>query len=325
MEKLIIITPHMSTGGCPQFVLKRIEILKEFYDIYCIEYSFLSSHYVIQRNKVIEMIGDKFIPIFEDKEKLIELLTNLKPDIIHIEEFSESFMPTEVCNFIFKSDRSYKIIETTHGSYDNSDTKVNLPDKFIFVSEWSKRMYSHFGVDSVVIEYPIDKKEIDIEAKTRLGFDDEYSHVINIGLFTPGKNQAYIFEIAKLLLNEKIKFHFIGNQADNFRSYWDPLISNKPENCIIWGERPDVEDFIMASDMLLFTSTLELNPLVIKEVLCYDIPILMFDIKTYCGTYNNQENITFLSGDIKIDIEKIKKILTKDGHIFNNKELYRCL
>ena len=77
--------------------------------------------------------------------------------------------------------------------------------------------------------------------------------------------------------------------------------------------------------MLLFTSTLELNPLVIKEVLCYDIPILMFDIKTYCGTYNNQENITFLSGDIKIDIEKIKKILTKDGHIFNNKELYRCL
>jgi hypothetical protein len=322
MEKLIIITPHMSTGGCPQFVLKRIEMLREFYEIYCIEYSFLSSQYVVQRNKVIDLIGDRFIPIFGDKNKLIDLLTNIKPDIIHIEEFSETFMDIEVCNFIFKEDRTYKIIETTHGSDDKSISKVNLPDKFIFVSEWSKNMYSHFGVDSVVIEYPIDKKEIDSEAKTRLGLDDGYKHIINIGLFTPGKNQAYIFDIARLLLNEKIKFHFLGNQAENFRSYWEPLMNNKPENCIVWGERSDVEDFIMASDMLLFTSTLELNPLVIKEVLCYDIPILMFDLKTYCGSYSSHENITFLSGYTEIDTEAIKKTLTKDGYIFNNTEIY---
>ena len=170
-------------------------------------------------------------------------------------------------------------------------------------------MYSHFGVDSDVIEYPIDKKEIDKEAKDRLGFNDGYKHIINVGLFTPGKNQAYIFEIAKLLSNEKIKFHFIGNQAGNFKHYWEPLMTNKPENCIIWGERPDVDDFIMASDMFLFTSTLELNPLVIKEVLCYDIPILMFDLETYCDNYDNHENITFLSGNIDTDIETIKKSL----------------
>jgi glycosyltransferase involved in cell wall biosynthesis len=309
MEKLIIITPHMSTGGCPQFVLKRIEMLKDFYDIYCIEYNFVSSHYVVQRNKVIEIIGDRFIPIFGNKDKLIEILTEIKPDIIHIEEFSESFIDIEVCNFIFKVDRTYKIIETTHGSDNRSTKKVNLPDKFIFVSDWSKNMYSHFDVDSVVIEYPIDKKEIDIEAKTRLGFDDEYKHIINIGLFTPGKNQAYIFEIARLLLDEKIKFHFIGNQAENFRHYWEPLMLNKPENCIIWGERSDVDDFIMASNLFLFTSKLELNPLVVKESLCYDIPILMFNLETYCGNYNNQEGVTFLSGDINTDIKTIKNLL----------------
>jgi len=322
MEKIIIITPHMSTGGCPQFVLKRIEMLREFYEIYCIEYNFVSPHFVVQRNKVIDLIGNRFIPIFGDKDKLIELLSNLKPDIIHIEELSESFMDVSVCDFIFKDDRTYKIIETTHGSNDRSNIKLNLPDKFIFVSEWSKKMYGHFGVDSDVIEYPIDKKEIDKEAKDRLGFNDGYKHIINVGLFTPGKNQAYIFDIARLLLNEKIKFHFLGNQAENFKSYWEPLMNNKPENCIIWGERSDVEDFIMASDMLLFTSTLELNPLVIKEVLCYDIPILMFNLETYCGSYNNQENTTFLSGDIKIDTELIKKTLTKDGYILNDTELY---
>ena len=310
MEKLVIITPHMSTGGCPQFVLKRIEMLREFYEIYCIEYNFVSPHFVVQRNKVIEMIGDRFIPIFGDKDKLIELLTKIEPDIIHIEEFSETFIDIEASNFIFNKDkRRYKIIETTHGSNDRSNIKLNLPDKFIFVSEWSKKMYSHFGVDSDVIEYPIDKKEIDKEAKDRLGFNDGYKHIINVGLFTPGKNQAYIFEIAKLLSNEKIKFHFIGNQAGNFKHYWEPLMTNKPENCIIWGERPDVDDFIMASDMFLFTSTLELNPLVIKEVLCYDIPILMFDLETYCDNYDNHENITFLSGNIDTDIETIKKSL----------------
>lgn len=310
MEKLVIITPHMSTGGCPQFVLKRIEILREFYEIYCIEYNFVSPHFVVQRNKVIEMIGDRFIPIFGDKDKLIELLTKIEPDIIHIEEFSETFIDIEASNFIFNKDkRRYKIIETTHGSNDRSNIKLNLPDKFIFVSEWSKNMYSHFGVDSDVIEYPVDKKQIDVEAKNRLDFNDEYKHIINVGLFTPGKNQAYIFEIAKLLSNEKIKFHFIGNQAGNFKHYWEPLMTNKPENCIIWGERSDVDDFIMASDMFLFTSTLELNPLVIKEVLCYDIPILMFNLETYCGNYDNHENITFLSGNIDTDIETIKKSL----------------
>lgn len=309
MEKLIIITPHMSTGGCPQFVLKRIEMLKDFYEIYCIEYNFVSPHFVVQRNKVIEIIGDRFIPIFGNKNKLIDLLTNIKPDIIHIEEFSETFMDIEVCNFIFKDERRYKIIETTHGSNDRSSMKINLPDKFIFVSEWSKNMYSHFAVDSDVIEYPTDKKEIDLEAKTRLGLDDGYKHIINIGLFTPGKNQAYIFEIARLLSDEKIKFHFIGNQAENFRNYWEPLMTNKPDNCIVWGERSDVGDFIMASDVFLFTSTLELNPLVIKETLCYDVPILMFNLETYCGNYDNQENITFLSGDINTDIETIKKSL----------------
>lgn len=310
MEKLVIITPHMSTGGCPQFVLKRIEILREFYEIYCIEYNFVSPHFVVQRNKVIEMIGDRFIPIFGDKDKLIELLAKIEPDIIHIEEFSETFIDIEASNFIFNKDkRRYKIIETTHGSNDRSNIKLNLPDKFIFVSEWSKNIYSHFGVDSDVIEYPVDKKQIDVEAKNRLDFNDEYKHIINVGLFTPGKNQAYIFEIAKLLSNEKIKFHFIGNQAGNFKHYWEPLMTNKPENCIIWGERSDVDDFIMASDMFLFTSTLELNPLVIKEVLCYDIPILMFNLETYCGNYDNHENITFLSGNIDTDIETIKKSL----------------
>ena len=42
------------------------------------------------------------------------------------------------------------------------------------------------------------------------------------------------------------KFHFIGNQAPNFKNYWEPLMYNKPNNCIVWGERDDVYKFYQA-------------------------------------------------------------------------------
>ena len=94
-----------------------------------------------------------------------------------------------------------------------------------------------------------------------MGLNPEYKHVINIGIFTPGKNQGYAFEIAKLLQDYKIQFHFLGNQASNFVNYWKPLMESKTDNCLVWGERNDVNSFIQASDLHLFTSNLELNPL----------------------------------------------------------------
>lgn len=309
MEKLLIITPHMSTGGCPQFVLKKIELLKDFYDIYCIEYNFLSPHFVVQRDKVIQILGDKFLSLYDNKSLIIDFIQNINPDILFIEEFSETFIDYEFCKLIYKDDRKYKILECTHGSENKSHIKRHLPDRFIFVSEWSKKTYEHFNVPIDVIEYPIDKKEKNLNFRKSLNFEEDYKHILNVGLFTPGKNQKYVFEIAKELINEKIKFHFVGNQADNFKEYWQPLIENSTSNCVIWGEKDNVDEFLMSSDLFLFTSLFELNPLVIKESLCYDIPILMFNLETYCETYNNENNITFLSGNITEDVKKIKNIL----------------
>lgn len=305
MEKLLIITPHMSTGGCPQFVLKKIELLREFYDIYCIEYNFLSPHFVVQRNKVISLLGDKFIPLYDKKYTIIDHIIRIEPDVIFIEEISETFIDLNFCDFIYRNSRSYKIIESTHSSDDKSNIKRYLPDRFIFVSEWSKKIYNHFKLPCDVIEYPVDKKP----RLKKLNLKEEFKHILNVGLFTPNKNQKYAFEIAKEMMDYPVIFHFVGNQADNFKDYWGPLLENLPTNCIIWGEKDNVEDFIQSSDLFLFTSLLELNPLVIKESLCCDIDILMFNLETYCETYNNKKNINFLSGNIKTDIEKIKNIL----------------
>jgi len=67
-----------------------------------------------------------------------------------------------------------------------------------------------------LIEYPIEIKQPNkIDNIIKLGLDPNYKNIINIGLFTWGKNQGYAFEIARTLEQYKIMFHFIGNQAIN--------------------------------------------------------------------------------------------------------------
>jgi hypothetical protein len=41
MKKLLIITPHLSTGGAPQVTVNKVELLKDHFEIKVVEYSFL--------------------------------------------------------------------------------------------------------------------------------------------------------------------------------------------------------------------------------------------------------------------------------------------
>lgn len=311
MKTLMIITPHMSTGGCPQMVVKKVEVLKNFYKIVVVEYEMLAWSYVVQRNRVIDMIGDNFISLSENKEyDLFNTIEDTSPDYIMIEEFPETFMKNHIIKRLYSPERTYKIFETTHSSHSKVEWKKYMPDKFIFVSPYSCDTFKSLGIPFDLIEYPIDKK---IPNKTFcqeiIGLDPQYKHVVNIGLFTSGKNQGYAFEIARLLEDYKIKFHFIGNQASNFIDYWEPIMNTKPDNCVVWGERNDTDMFLQASDVHLFTSNMELNPLAIKESLEYELPTMIFDLHTYMGKYNNEENIIFLTGETHKDANKLLEIL----------------
>lgn len=337
MKKLLIITPHLSTGGAPQVTLNKVSLLKDVYDIKVVEYSCLSWSYVVQRNRIIELIGNEnLITLGEDKTELLKIIQEFSPKIISMEEFPELFMDQNVADQLYDIKRTYKIFESSHESSFRSKNKRYFPDKFIFVSSYSALRLSSLGVPYEIIEYPVDEKPKNKEEfRNKLNLDPEYKHVVNIGLFTPRKNQRYIFELAEKLVDYKIKFHFLGNQADNFKYYWDPIMKLKNENhelynnCIVWGERSDTDDFLQASDLFLFTSkgelgNKELNPIVIKEALQYKMPMLMFNLDVYCGKYNKYENISFLTGDVDVDAKKIVEMLnpnTKDKEMINEDEL----
>jgi glycosyltransferase involved in cell wall biosynthesis len=314
-KKILFITPHLSTGGAPQVTLNKIQLLKDEYDVFCVEYSLIAWTFVVQRNRIIELLGDNFVSLPEDKTSILKIIEVIQPDVISFEEFPEFFMNDSITKEIYKGSRTYKLYETTHDSSFPVYQKRFFPDKFHFVSAFNAFRYSMFDIPYEIIEYPVDTKtKNQTENQEKLEFDSSWKHVVNVGLFTPRKNQAYLFDIAKRLREYKIKFHFIGNQADNFRFYWGPLMEDKPKNCVVWGERGDVDSFLQASDLFFFGSrgdrnNKELNPIAIKEALEYKMPMMMYDLDVYCGKYNTEETITFLTGDLETDVKNMIEIL----------------
>ena len=315
MKKLLIITPHLSTGGAPQVTVNKVELLKDHFEIKVVEYAFLAWNFVVQRNRIIDMLGEgtNFHSLGEDKvSELMHIMCSFSPDVVVMEEFPEMFMDDKLSAFIYSDTRTWKISETTHDSSFNPKHKKWMPDLFVFVSSYNSFKYIHLDVPMKVIEYPIDKKNRSkIERQKQFGLDPEYKHFVTVGLFTPRKNQAYAFEMAKYMEKYKVKFHFLGNQAGNFADYWKPLMANKPNNCIVWGERNDVNEFLEACDVFFFPSkgdrgNKELNPIAIKEAMQYDDLIkLMYNLDVYCNKYNDAENMVYLSGDIGTDSTNI--------------------
>ena len=334
MKKLLIITPHLSTGGAPQVTANKVKLMKNDFEIKVVEHAFVAWKFVVQRNRIIEDIGENnFFSLGENKtEELKNIINDWIPDIISMEEFPEMFMAEDMADWVYRPERSYTIIETTHDSSFNPKKKKYMPDRFVFVSPYNSLKYNHLNVPYDIIEYPVDKKiQHKTEHRNKLGLEPDYNHIVIIGLFTPRKNQKYAFELCEKLSEYKIKFHFLGNQADNFADYWKPLMewkegNSKLNNCVIWGERNDTESFLNAVDLFLFPSkgdrgNKELNPIVIKEALEYEeLPKLMYNLDVYLNRYHDVPNMNYLSGNIEDDANKILQ-LTNPKPMINKDEL----
>lgn len=332
MDTILFIAPHLSTGGLPQFLLKKIELLsKEVAKIYLVEYSDITGgKFIVQRSKLVEILSDRMFTLQEDKSKIRDIIKKIDPDVIHMEEIPEFFMEDEIADIIYHDTRNYKIIETSHDSSFGPKSKKYLPDKFLFVSEYQRKRYLCLDIPSEVVEYPIEyqlEKLSRDEACLKLGLDPIKKHVLHVGLFTPRKNQKEFFDYAASL--HEYHFHSVGNQAENFEDYWKPLMESKPSNLTVWGERSDVDLFYMACDLHLFTSQgnpgdMETMPLVIRESISWDIPTLIYDLPVYESYFDSYKNISYLGSSKEENINKIKSKLSPE--IMREKKKYKtCL
>ena len=328
--KILYLAPHLSTGGMPSFLLKRIKEIKNHYndvEIYVAEYEFYGSLYVVQRNQIIDLIGEDNFFELSDKDKLIDIIKNKNIDIVHIDENFESLNDvgnTVLPKELFSNDRTWRIIETSHNIwFDANTSKTLIPEGYIFCSPWhEKNNFNKIETEKVTIEFPLENKKPTVEEKNSmrkfLGFDNTKTHVLNVGLWNKNKNQKECLDVANIikLIDDRFQFHFIGNQAGNFEDYWKPLMSNLPDNVTVWGERDDVENFMIASDILMFNTLLECNPLVVKESISRNLKIITRDLPYYNGTYNNYINSIY-SNDPR-DTAQLLLSVEKNNNVYNH-------
>lgn len=330
-KKLLFIAPHLSTGGMPQYLYKQIESLKDDFDIWCLEWDNVTGgKLVVQRDRILNTLGKNLITLDEDRYHLFKIIEEFNPDIVHLQEIPEMFMPYEVAERLYSKNRNYVIVETSHDSSYDVSNKKHFPDKFMMVSKYQIESYKSLNIPCELVEYPIEYKERTVSRESllsSLGLDPTKKHVVTVGLFTPRKNQAEVIEYAKLLKNYPIQFHFIGNQADNFKHYWEPLMKDFPSNCKWWEERSDVDTFYQIADLFLFTSRgfatdKETMPLVIREALSWKVPSLIYNLDVYMDYFNDYDTIKYLDTSKKEN--NCDKILTmlglKPDYIFHTLE-----
>ena len=328
-KKLLYVAPHLSTGGQPQYLYKQVkEFIKDF-EIEVVEINNSGGNaFVVQKNRIKSLVP--IHTLAEDKSEIINIINEFNPDIIHFQEIPQFDLAPFILDQIFKKDRNYFIIASTHGSLTDPSEISYHPDRYILVSEWSRQKFIDTGIETDVWEYPIENYIFDKDASQKeLGLDPSYKHVLNVGLFAPGKNQSEIFAIARQLEKYKIKFHFVGNQAGNFEHYWGPLMKYVPENCVIWGERDDVDKFYSAVDMFYFASKIELNPLSVKEALSHKLPSIFRKLHTYLDTYDNNPLVTYINDDLKLTkriiLEKLNPKFSEIPGWFAYEELYNTM
>jgi len=312
--KIVYLAPHLSTGGCPQFILKRIQSLlthTEGIEVYVIEHSFHGDAYVVQRNAIIDLLGEKFYA----GDNKIEIINRINPDIIHIDEMSER-LDQHLMKALYKNDRKWYIIETCHDIAFDTSTKVFHPDLFMFCSPYHEDTFADLESLYETIEYPVDFKVIGnkekIKAKMQLGMDLNKKHILNVGLWTKGKNQGEMLEIAKKY--PEMMFHSVGNQAGNFADYWQTLMKDVPPNVKIWGERADVELFMTAADVFMFNSTWECNPLVLREAMAHTLPIVARNLPQYGDMFTKY--LDPIDTDLRTITRKYKTSNDKNSRAF---------
>jgi len=317
MKKLLYVAPHLSTGGLPQYLTKKIELLKDEFEIYLVEWADVTGgRLIVTRNKILKLVNpDKFFTLGENKMELIDIINRIQPDIVHTEEIPEFYMDFEVASALYNPKRKYILIETSHDSSFDTTQKKFFPDKFMFVSNWQIEQYKDIDIPSVLVEYPIEyiERPDREEALRNLQLDPAKKHVLHVGLYTSRKNQKEFFEYAKQF--PEYEFHSLGNRADNFKWYWEPLEKDTPPNLTWWNERTDVDKFYQAMDLFLFTSRGSVNdketmPLVIREAISNQIPTLIYNLEVYQNYFDKFDTVNYLDfSSFENNCELIKEIL----------------
>ena len=203
---VLFLAPHLSTGGMPAFLLKRIEALSTYTNVnlFVLEWCNYSHTFVVQKEKIIELVGENYFNfgdlytpekgIHGSKEDLIEFLYEKNIDIVHIEEIPEGFdsfnpFDQKLLKKLYSKKHPWRIVETCHNMYFKPDTsKLFEPDGYACVTPHHvNTTFKNSKSPKELITFPIDNSIEYSGTRDSLLNEMGYKlkgefHIINIGL-----------------------------------------------------------------------------------------------------------------------------------------------
>lgn len=328
-RKFVFIASHLSTSGEPAYNLYLInKLIKMGHEVLVIEWAMYSDQYVIHRNKIIELLGKNFIslgPLWQNEEASRSLqnaakleITEFAPDVVYLsappERFSARPMPIDFIEFIYNKDRKYLLVDTVHDSIFAIRDKQYWPDEMWLVSDWHRKQAKDLPCKIRLVEMEIEKRQRPNrkEALAKLNLSEDNFYVLQVGIISEWKNHAYSFDLARKLVNRKIKFLMAGNLC-----FYESLKLVKPDNVILLGEVENINDYYNACDLGILPSKRELNPLCLMEGLAADLPFFISDLEVFKPKYSQNPLVSFIEGD-NLYQYLLKNSQPKDMSKFNN-------
>ncbi len=163
--RVLFVAPHLSTGGMPAFLLRRIQALQAHtnVDIYVVEYSNHSDHFVVQKNQIKQLVSH-FWTLGENKMELMDIIRNNRIDVVHVEEMVEdgwNNWPEELREALYAPNRTWRMIETCHNIIFKPDIEKRFhPDSYMFCTPHHLKTFANMPSPKYVVEYPIEKKKV---------------------------------------------------------------------------------------------------------------------------------------------------------------------
>ncbi len=340
MKKITVITSHLGYGGVEQYLSSLCDMLKDNYEIELIVVYKSYSEPVFPFDKKINIkyifpyiaypsniikylksfkIGKAFKEgllglniILSRRYKLIDIVRNLKTDIVLTTRLKESKYVNRYC-----SKNIYKIC--TEHNYPTDLYKLKLLtgisrfNKLVVVNDEIKNIYEKdfkgkvITIPNVIENIPLEKSKL----KT--------NNIISIGRLEKEKGILDLIDVIDLVSKQikDVTLYLIGDGKERKEISKKINKLNLNKNIVMTGflNKKDISLYMLNSSLMVMTSFKESFGIVLLEAMSYGIPVISFENSGSRELINGKNGLIVKNRNIKRMAKEIVNLLN------NKKEL----
>tara|TARA_R110002060_G_scaffold78053_2_gene90496 strand:- start:293 stop:1336 length:1044 start_codon:yes stop_codon:yes gene_type:complete len=316
MKKIIHLVDSMERGGQEKFILDlAISQKKKGFDviILCLFKLGVFAKLAIKNKIQVYAVSEEVINYFQRITNLKKILDDEKPDVLHTHNRSPL-----IFSVLAKPYHSYKLINTRHGNGVRGlywSLSALFADKIINVSSdlfTESNLINRFLIKS---KNRVIKNGIEINDKISNGTN--IGQLIIVGRLNPIKNHLLALNIVAECVKQciPIKLLIVGDGPS--RSEIEKHINELKitDNVQLLGDRADVNELLLESDIFLLTSFSEGHSIALLEASASGLPALVTNVGGNAEIIQNK-----ITGWV-FDLAEISKFVLKIKELIRNRDL----